>query len=119
MLLLPLALAPTITVNGPTRSVSSANEETGCFVGKLLVDQPLHHDAGIDHIAGHAAPSRSRSARIVSLLSTDEQSRRRSAAARAAKCSSVPSSEVLRISRCSASADRPLNRAGNSGDCFV
>jgi len=48
---------------------------------------------------------------MVVVLSTEERSRRRNIAARAAKFSSVPISVARSIARCSASADRPLAAA--------
>ena len=89
----------------------AAVQESRRFLREVLIHQPLHHDASIDDPADHAVLSLSRSARIVSLLSTDERNRRRNAAARAAKSSSVPNRDARRISRCSASADRPLAAA--------
>ena len=89
----------------------SAANETDRLFGMVFLNQPLNSDAGIHHIPSHVALSRSRSARITMLLSTEERSRRRNAAARATKSSFVPSSVARRISRCSASADRPLAAA--------
>jgi hypothetical protein len=59
----------------------------------------------------HAAPSRSRSARMISLTLTVERRRSRRIFARASKSSAPSRSASRRISRCSASADRPCAAA--------
>lgn len=77
----------------------------------MLADKPFHDDARVDDIRCHAAWSRSRSRRTVSVLSMSERSRPRRALARSEKLSVLDDSAARRISRCSASAERPCARA--------
>ena len=89
-------------------SAASTFSRPRCPVGPFLLHEPFHNDAtSIDYLARHAALSRSRSARMISLLSMEDRRRCRSALAREAKSCSPSRSALRRISLCSASADRP------------
>ena len=88
-------------------SVASASSRLDASSDHSSFNNPFHNDAGIDHIARHVALSRSRSARMISLLSREDRRRCRNSLAREAKFSSPSSSALRRISLCSASADRP------------
>ena len=73
--------------------------------------EPFRNDARIDGIALHYELSRSRSARMTSLLSTEDRRRGLNLMTREAKFSSLSSSTRRKISLCSASADRPRTAA--------
>ena len=70
------ALAASAKSSSGATSVNSRSKRLERLIREGLGDQPFDRHAGVNDIAGHAV-SRSRSRRMISLLSAEERSRRR------------------------------------------